>query len=80
MKTVRLAVLLAFCALRAEAGEAERMTLPAPAELSTRVAALLPRLVELRRELHMHPELSNREVLAAPGRCSQSACARSGSR
>ncbi len=51
------AALLALAALPARADE-----LPPPAQLAERAAALLPRLVELRRDLHAHPELSNREV------------------
>lgn len=37
----------------------------APAELDTAVKAIEPKVIEWRRDLHQHPELSNREVRTA---------------
>jgi len=51
---VALAVALPALAARAE--------VPSPAELARKIDALVPSLIELRRDLHAHPELSNREV------------------
>ncbi|HET9275398.1 MAG TPA: amidohydrolase, partial [Gemmatimonadales bacterium] len=38
---------------------------PARADVDRRIAQVLPRVVEWRRDIHQHPELSNREVRTA---------------
>ena len=38
---------------------------PLPAELQARIAAMEPRIIAWRRDIHQHPELGNREVRTA---------------
>jgi amidohydrolase len=53
----RLLLLLAATAAFAPSARADRR-----AEVASEAKALRPKLVEIRRDLHQHPELSNREV------------------
>jgi amidohydrolase len=55
-RAIALGLGLVLAAGRAQAG------LPTVAELAQQVDKLAPGLIALRRDLHMHPELSNREV------------------
>jgi amidohydrolase len=60
----RGAAALASAALLAAAAPAAAQA-AAPADLEARCAAVDARVVEWRRDLHQHPELSNREVRTA---------------
>ncbi len=55
----QLALILA---LACGASVTANAAVPTPEAIAAQARALAPRLVEIRRDLHMHPELSNREV------------------
>jgi amidohydrolase len=58
----RTVLAFAFLAIAVPAGAASAPA-PAPtADIARAVAAMTPRLVDLRRDLHEHPELGNRET------------------
>lgn len=59
------AVTITLFALAAASASAVRAQSPLPPELQTRIAALEPRIVAWRRDIHQHPELGNREVRTA---------------
>ncbi len=58
MHTCILAILLVGLTSSTSAETSDRM-------IARAAAAILPKLVELRRDLHMHPELSNHEIRAS---------------
>src|ERR1043165_4212727 len=53
-----------LAALAADAGAADSLSARA-AQIAEAAEALKPRLIEMRRDFHMHPELSNREERTA---------------
>jgi amidohydrolase len=56
MRTINLA--LAFVALGLSGGAAQDLS----AEIDNRLEAVMPKVITWRRDIHQHPELSNREV------------------
>ena len=68
--------LLASCALFLTAAASAQI---APQDLDAAARRVEPRVIEWRRDLHQHPELSNREVRTAERRRQAPARARDGS-
>jgi amidohydrolase len=65
MRDRMYALPIALIALVAGSALPLRAQSPLPADLQARIAAMEPRIVAWRRDIHQHPELGNREVRTA---------------
>jgi amidohydrolase len=58
MRTRTIALILLFTGMSLAAGGAQTLS----ADVDARVTAVMPKVISWRRDIHQHPELSNREV------------------
>ena len=65
MRRLHLALVLSFAAAAPLASQAPAGPASLAAEIDRRTAAVLPKVVAWRRDIHEHPELSNRETRTA---------------